>query len=309
MPNAGSGRAAAGHSLDGQMSSSHASTGGAEADGSPPVATVASNSVAERSTAHGAPPDRIPGLSEGAVERWKWRKITEGGTRAVSLKPLTPQQHAVVAALMVVMKRAMLEGQEASSAARERLLCNNPQTLVVLENIGGRRLPSIRHVERMLQMEGQEQVELLAMQCAAADLQPLHVFTRSVQCGVMAAYKEAHRRGEAAVLARHQQLAELDRAFVEHSLSDTRLPITINLLVRQGFPEGNAKLLVFLLVMAMDLCKQCFRPSDASQAGAFHYAALDHLFPGDCQFHTTMYRHAAMVAGITSAMTHLSLPS
>ena len=309
MPDAGSGRAAAGQSLEGQMSLSHASTGGAEAEGSPPVATAASDSVAERSTAHEAPPDRIPGLSEGAIERWKWREITEGGSRTVSLKPLTPQQHAVVAALMVVMKRAMLEGHEASSAARERLLCNNPQTLVVLENIGGRRFPRIRHVERMLQMEGQDLVDLLAMQCAAADLQPLHVFTRSVQCGVIAAYKDAHRRGEAAGLARHQQLAELDRAFVEHCLSDTRLPITINHLVRQGVPKGNAKLLVSLRVMAMELCRQCFRPSDASQAGAFHYAALDHLFPGDCQFHITMYRHAAMVAGITSAITHLSLPS
>ena len=281
----------------------------AEACGSLPVATTASNSVAERSTAQGAPPDRIPRLTEGATERWKWRKITEDGSRAVSLKPFTPRQHGVVAALMVVLKRAMLEGQGASSAARERLLCNNPHTLVVLENIGERSLPSIRHVERMLQMEGQDLVDLLAMQCAAADLQPLHVFTRSVQCGVMAAYKEAHRRGDAAVLARHQQLAELDRAFVEHSLSDTRLPVTIDLLVRQGVPKGTAKLLVFLLVLAMELCKQCFRLSDALQAGAFQYAALDHLFPGDCQFYTSMYRHAAMVAGITSAMTHLSLPS
>ena len=65
--------------------------------------------------------------------------------RQPAQKPFTPQQHAVVAALMVVMKRAKLEGHVASITARARLICNNKYTLVVMQYIGdGEGLPSMR---------------------------------------------------------------------------------------------------------------------------------------------------------------------
>ena len=65
-------------------------------------------------------------------------------SQAASGEPLSPQQHAVVVALIVVIKRALLEGHDAASVARQRLLCNNWDTFVVLQ-LHQRRKGSSQH--------------------------------------------------------------------------------------------------------------------------------------------------------------------
>ena len=259
-------------------------------------------------------PSAIPTATEDANEHEKRRKSSEkaaaasggrpGETQAASGEPLTQQQHAVLAALMVVMKRAMLEGD--SDLAVERLFCNNGYTVVICQFLSNEReLPSIRDLERMLTTADREMLDIIARQCTAAGFQPLHVFKKSVQCGIMAAYDDAHKRGEAAVLARHQQVAELHRLFVIHSFPHTWSGTTVKLLMRQGVPKRMATLIMLLPLLLVELCKRCFRPSNELHGNGLHYPALDHLFPGSCQFFMSMYRHAGIEAGMTSAMTHL----
>ena len=174
-------------------------------------------------------PEVVASAIRGAPERGKRCKSSDGAATASSEtagKPLTAQQHSVVAALMVVIKRAMLEGQEAVLTALTRLLCNNLYTVVVLEHLKDdlQELPSIRSIEQALGGEGQDLVDLLARQCAAAGFQPLQVFTRSVQCGARTACKlgnsiaAANSPQRAAALTRFLQVRELDKAFGEHSL-------------------------------------------------------------------------------------------
>ena len=261
-------------------------------------------------------PSAIPAATEDANEHEKRRKSSEkaaaasggrpGETQAASGKPLTQQQHAVLAALMVVMKRAMLEGD--SGLARERLFCNNWYIVVVLQFLSSEgELPSMKDIERMLTIADREMLNIIARQCSAAGFQPLQVFTKSVQCGVMAAYDEAHKRGEAAVLARHQQVAELDRLFAMHKFPHTYAETTVILLMRQGVPKRLAMLIMLLPLLLVELCKRCFRPSDELKGSGLHYPVLDHLFPGSCQSFMSMYRHAGIEAGMTSAMTQLKL--
>ena len=205
-------------------------------------------------------------------------------SQAASGEPLTLQQQAVVAALMVVMKRAKLEGHEAFASARERLLCNDWHTQAVLQYVrAGQELHSISNMEQMLQIRDQEDrdvLDALATQYSAAGLQPLQVFTRSVQCGVMPACRAAESRGEAAVLARHQQVAELHRQLDKHRLTATWMRSNVDLLVRQGVDEIMAELIMLALVLLAELCKRSSWPSDIRRNGHTDYIALDHLLPG-----------------------------
>ena len=277
-----------------------------------PCSTTAAGTAAAVDSKESSLPDivflpaAIAATYEGAPESEKRRESSEGASggkpdtsRAASDEPLTAQQHAMVAALMVVMKRAMLQGHEAVSAAKTRLLNNNWHTLVILQFIDdGEELPSIKDIEQRLNRSDQTMVDMLALQCAAAGFQPLQVFIRSAQCGAKAACRAAHNR----VPARHQQVAELDRVFEEYSFPATWGEDNVDLLVQQGIPEPMAALIMLLVLLLTELCKRCFRPSDDWQTGAGEYAALDHLFPGSCPSYMTMYRHAALVTGITQMM-------
>ena len=242
-------------------------------------------------------------VTEEADERGKRRKSSEGAAtasggrassgQAVSRKPLTAQQHAVVAALMVVLKRATLEGHVASITARARLFSNNKHTLVVLQFIrDDKELPSMKYIEQMLQRDDLDLLDLLARQCTAAGYQPLQVFTTSVQCGVVTEWKANYTMGEALALARHTQVAELHRVSAEHGLPPTWIRATVNQLVRQGVLARMAELVMVMMLLLAELCKQCFR-ADPGQDGAAGYAALEHLFPGTANFHRpcTSMRH------------------
>ena len=123
-----------------------------------------------------------------------------------------------------------------------------------------------------------------------------------MQCGVMAACTAALRMRGTELPARHQQVAELDRVFAEHSFTATWVRTTVNLLARQGILKPYAELIMLVLLLLVELCEGSFRPADSQRGEDFGYAALDHLLPGSCHFITTMHMHAAMVAGITSAM-------
>ena len=263
-------------------------------------------------------PSVLAAARGGAAERGKRHESNEGAaavsggrageSQAAGKKPFTAQQHAVVAALMLVLKRAKLEGPVASIAAKAHLICNNNHTLVVVQHIGDEEgLPSMDHIEQMLQRGDRDLLNLLAMQCTAARFQPLQVFTRSVQCGSMIACTAAHSRREAAALARYQQVAELDRTYQEQNIPVTWSKTTVDSLVSRGVPECMAELIMLLPLLLAGLCQRCFRPPVPGQGTTLDYAALDHLFPGSCHSCATMYRHEALRAGLALTLTQLLL--
>ena len=257
-----------------------------------------------------SPPAVLAAATGDALERGKGHESSEGAVtasggragkpQAASTEPFTLQQQAVLAALMVVLKRAKLEGHVAYIAARARMICNNRGTMAVVQYIGdGEGLPSMSRIEQMLQRDNWDLLDLLAVQCNAAGFRPLQVFNRSVQCGAITECKAAHSRGAEAALTRHQQVAELYRHFEEQSTPTTWSKGTFKLLVWREIPEPMAELIMLLPLLLAGLCKRCFRPSDTGQDATVDYAALDHLFPGSCHCYLTMIRHEALVAAVT----------
>ena len=103
--------------------------------------------------------------------------------RSAGSRRFTPAQQAVAAALMVVMKRAMKGGKEAAWEAKKTLHDNNiatsPFLMMVVE---GGPLLTLKQIEQSASDEVLESLTRLASHCAAAQCQPLEVFTRSMQC-------------------------------------------------------------------------------------------------------------------------------
>ena len=95
----------------------------------------------------------------------------------------TAEQQGVVAALMVVLKRAAKQGSGALATARKHLISNNSLTralMVLLPEDGD--LPSLRSVEQAASHNLHIQLGQLAAQCHLAKCTPLEVFSRSMQC-------------------------------------------------------------------------------------------------------------------------------
>lgn len=106
----------------------------------------------------------------------------------------TPAQQAVAAALMVVMNCAMRNDREDTLAVPFAFLTlkfNNPSIMPFLEMLLEDRplegfivqeLPTFKQLEQRASVQVLRSLTKLASQCAAAECQPLEVFTRSMQC-------------------------------------------------------------------------------------------------------------------------------
>ncbi len=106
----------------------------------------------------------------------------------------TPAQQAVAAALMVVLKRALTDGKQSMCSAKRILEMNNPATRLFLQMLpDSGPLPAMKQIEQRSSNQLLQSLAKLAGQCAAAQCQPLEVFTRSLQCDARIAYAE--RRG------------------------------------------------------------------------------------------------------------------
>ena len=109
----------------------------------------------------------------------------KGPTRAESAgsRRFLPAQQAVAAGLLVVMKRAYRHSRDIATAAMLTLGSNNRATRPLLMMLpDGGPPPTMKEIEQRASDELLESLTKLANQCAAAQCQPLEVFTRSVQC-------------------------------------------------------------------------------------------------------------------------------
>ena len=97
----------------------------------------------------------------------------------------THAQRAVAVALMEVMQEAMRDSKEAAMAARLTLTNDNPAMrpfLAMMPENGP--VPTVKQLEQRASDQLLESLTKLANQCAAAQCQPLEVFTRSMQSRV-----------------------------------------------------------------------------------------------------------------------------
>ena len=105
----------------------------------------------------------------------------EESTGSVSF---TPAQQAVATALMVVVKRALIDGKQTMYSAKQTLEMNNPATHRFLRMLPDYEpLPTMKQIEQRASDQLLQSLTKLAEQCAAAQCQPLEVFARSMQCG------------------------------------------------------------------------------------------------------------------------------
>ena len=207
-----------------------------------------------------------PGGSAGPAQQSGPRQKPE---RPASSRCFTPAQQAVAAALMVVMRRAMGDGEEAAIAARLTLVTNNPATHPLLQMLPTNgQVPTMKQIERRASVQTLQSLSKLAKQCAGARCQPLEVFTRSVQCTTRKAVTERIVAQEG--VRERQQRKHLQRA----SLALSWRQQTEQALQELGAQQSMAALiLTFLNVYGRLL-------SDNNQAAVLAESDLDRMLPG-----------------------------
>ncbi len=231
------------------------------------TAPTAAPEPAERQHApqHGASSAEHGGSARPAEESESSQKqqASAGSSR------FTPAQQAVVTALMVVMKRAAKDGREAASAAKLTLVSNNVATWPLLSMLPEEgALPSMKQLEDKGSDKLLRSLAKLAELCAAAQCQPLEVFTRSMQC-------TAHRAAAPSIAAclrmqKRQQQKQLQRpppGMLERARTD---------LQRAGVEQSLANVIATLIYVLA-------QHSNDDGSAALIWPYLDHILPGRLQ--------------------------
>ena len=221
----------------------------------------------------------------------------EPGTRhagSAGGRCFTPDQQAVVAALMVVMGRAMGKGGEAALATIRTLSINNSATRALLRMLPA--LPPLPTMKRIQQdcFSQQASVQILnslnelAAQCAEARCRPLEVFTRSAECSARRAVAEesiANQQEDPQGQQRAQQQEAVEYSELKHSDRQG----TERDLQELGAQHGVAALIASFLNVFRHLVKKHGRLNTNIIC-----ADLGHLLPGTPQ-RTLQYMRAVMV--------------
>ena len=180
--------------------------------------------------------DALSAEHGGSAKPVQGFELSQKQEEAADSRRFTPAQQAVAAALMVVMKRATKDCR--AHHAKLTLEYNNPATspfLKMLPSTGD--LPTMKQLEQKASDQLLKSLTKLAEQCAAAQCQPLEVFTRSMQCTARLAARERgfdHRGAFDWELWKRQQrmpmppslsqklhlVAEMQQKGVEQSLAD-----------------------------------------------------------------------------------------
>ncbi len=123
--------------------------------------------------------------------------------------PLHPHEQKVIAALLVVVGRAMKDGGDAVLFRKQVLISNMPPTslfLLLLPDKG--QLPSLKQLEGPVKGSPplRKWLSLVAELCAAAKCQPLELFTRSAACTAHPLAATMRRFSNREFAARQQRL-------------------------------------------------------------------------------------------------------
>lgn len=181
----------------------------------------------------------------------------------------TPAQQAVATALMVVVKRALTDGEHPVYLFKHILEMNNPAThefLRMLPDYGP--LPALKQIEQRAADQLLQSLTKLAQQCAAAQCQPLEVFARSVQCS-----PRVHEPGGPAAPPGAYDWQRRKKQQQRMPPAPKRSHELVKKLQRRGLQQPMAALI--------STYWQIFHAySEDSEAERFLVADLEHMLPG-----------------------------
>ena len=127
-------------------------------------------------------------------------------------RPFRPHEQKVATALLAVLKEALKECRASFISAKEALICNQPPTSSLLRLMPDEgKLPSLRQLEGSASVAARDWLGFVSEQCAAAECQPLELFTRSVQCTMHLSALRSNQAGTA-FAARLQRLQAIERS-------------------------------------------------------------------------------------------------
>ena len=249
---------------------------------------------------HGASPARNQGSASLAEHLWPSKKQAGSANSG----RFTPEQQAVAAALMVVLKRAMRDGSEAALAAKQTLNNNNAATRPFLKSLpDDGPLPSMQQVEQTASTQLLESLAKLAKQCSAATCQPLEIFSRSVQC-------TTHKTGEPRLQAFWSLVGAKGKvkSRLEHLLQ-TKLPQMASAASGNYSPEavqglrqlGVQDSVVHLMSTFIEYVK--LRQSPGNKANMLVESDLNHMLPGELQRSSHLFDTAACLAPVSFSHT------
>ena len=205
---------------------------------------------------------------------------------------LTPEQQKVAVALLVVIKRAFMNGEAAAN-----LMCNNSAVRSLVERL--LRLSKENAVLSLASFgcdatsEVLDSLTLLAKQCAAAGCQPLEVLAWSMQC-------DTHGKCISEEGSKHGYFLDI----VADSLAAAQAKR-----IEAGQPTGNITALVKLGVSqdvaALVACfLNAFRVLNKEDADTWRgqRSDLDHMLPGET--HCASLLHAVLLRKTAPMQQH-----
>ena len=204
---------------------------------------------------------------------------------------LHPEELKVAAALLVVLQRATREGHDAVKATEKILLSNMPQiSLFLQQQPESGKLPSLKQLERSAPRALQRLLAAVTGLCAAAECQPLELFTRStlytthftaIQSRESGRFAE--RRNQLQAIA--ASLAICSKAERTGRETKRRIYDRVRLLDQHGVAQKEQAIMVILLREAISLLnadsKQLGEAQLTAGSASSFTACIDHMLPGE----------------------------
>ena len=208
-------------------------------------------------------------------------------------RPLRPHELKVAAALCMVLRAALKEGRATLERTMEILACNHPPATTLLQLVpNDGRFFSLKQLEGSLGAAARDWLGFVSEQCAAAECQPLDLFTRSAQCTTHLRALQSKQSG-AHFAARLKQLQAIQTSLsvsgpVEsiHQEIQEALMRKIELLAEHGV----AQFLISVIIVALDATVILLGADRLSQLRAYQMmagsrtsfvACIDHMLPGE----------------------------
>ena len=261
------------------------------------VAVAATSASMHLSTSTAAPAERLQAPLSGSLPQQASVAAAVSQSREAEAMPasdkcclLYPSELEVAAALLVVLQRALKEGQDALTATKAALASNDPGTSLFLQ-----LLPEYGEPPSLKQLKGSASDALkswlrsVSGQCAAAECQPLELFTRSALCRTH--HRAMHSISEEDTAVREQQLqaieASLGPSNADFSERDVRseLQEKVEVLAEHDVAAKSRMLLTIVLHETILLLHANKAKPGASQPTASSRtswtACIDHMLPGE----------------------------
>ena len=208
--------------------------------------------------------------------------------------PLHSRELKVAAALLVVMRKALQDGRDSLTATKEVLLSNDPQIDHFLRLVpAGGELPGLKQLEGSASLALRDWLGSMSEVCAAADCQPLEMFTRSALC--TSHLRAVHKCDSGTMAGRQQRLQAIEKSLALSNAAVStekreegifrKLCTKAGLLAQHGVPLKLREFITVTLaeticLLDADKTQQREDPPKAGSKSSFT-TCIDHMLPGE----------------------------